>query len=127
MHQNRISPLPFRKAEVTIIPKPGKLEAVYTTVKGYRPIFLFSCIGKRLERLLARRVSLLALEHKILPEQYFGALPKRSATDLVACLIHDVEVALSKGLVATLLTLDIAGAFDIIMKGRLILRLRQQR
>jgi hypothetical protein len=62
----------------------------------------------------------------LLPEQYFGALPKRSSTDLVACLIHDIEMALAKGEVATLLTLDIAGAFDIVMKNWLILRLRQQ-
>jgi hypothetical protein len=39
-----------------------------------------------LERLLARRIAMLAIEHEILPEQYFGALPKRSSTDLVACL-----------------------------------------
>lgn len=119
-------PLPFRSAEVTIIPKPGKPEKTYTTHKGYRPISLLSCIGKGLERLLARRVSLLAMEHKLLPEQYFGALPKRSATDLVACLVHDAEVALAQGSVASLLTLDISGAFDIVMRNRLILRLREQ-
>lgn len=119
-------PLPFQSAEVTIIPKPGKPEKAYTTHKGYRPISLLSCIGKGLERLLARRIALLALEHKILPEHYFGALPKRSATDLVACLVHDIEIALAKGWVVTLLLLDIAGAFDIVMRNRLILRLRRQ-
>ncbi|KKO96446.1 hypothetical protein THAR02_11453, partial [Trichoderma harzianum] len=119
-------PLPFRSAEITIIPKPGKPEKAYTTHKGYRPISLLSCIGKGLERLLARRVSLLAMEHKILPEQYFGALPKRSATDLVACLLHDAEVALAQGLVVSLLTLDISGAFDIVMRNRLVYRLREQ-
>lgn len=119
-------PLPFRSAEITIIPKPGKPEKAYTTAKGYRPISLLSCIGKGLERLMARRVSLLALEHKILPEQYFGALPKRSATDLVACVTHDTEVALAQGLVVSLLTLDVSGAFDIVMRNRLILRLRIQ-
>lgn len=75
---------------------------------------------------MARRVSLLALEHKILPGQYFGALPRRSATDLVACVTHDTEVALAQGLVVSLLTLDVSGAFDIVMKNRLILRLRIQ-
>ncbi|EHK15213.1 uncharacterized protein TRIVIDRAFT_228256 [Trichoderma virens Gv29-8] len=29
-------------------------------------------------------------------EQYFGAVPKRSATDLAACLVHDIEVALAR-------------------------------
>ena len=35
-------------------------------------------------------------------------------------------MALPKGLVASLLTLDISGAFDIVTKNRLVLRLRQQ-
>ncbi|PTB47305.1 hypothetical protein M431DRAFT_102566, partial [Trichoderma harzianum CBS 226.95] len=60
--------LPFRSAEITIIPKPGKLEKVYTMYKGYRPISLLSYIGKGLKKLLARRVSLLAIEYKILLE-----------------------------------------------------------
>ena len=46
-------PQPFRSAEVTIIPKPGKPEKTYTTHKRYRPISLLSCIRKGLERLLA--------------------------------------------------------------------------
>ena len=51
----------------------------------------------------------------------------RSATELIFCLIHDIEVAFSKGGVATLLTLDISGTFVFIINNRLILRLREQR
>ncbi|RFU78212.1 reverse transcriptase [Trichoderma arundinaceum] len=54
------------------------------------------------------------------------ALPRSSSTDLVACLIHDIERALDRGLVASLLTLDISGAFDIVMRNRLVRRLREQ-
>ncbi|RFU78526.1 reverse transcriptase [Trichoderma arundinaceum] len=117
---------PFWSAEVTLIPKPGKPKKACTTHKGYRPISLLSCVGKGLERLLARRVPLLAMEHKILPQQYFGALPRSSSTDLVACLIHDIERALDRGLVVSLLTLDISGALDIVMRNRLVRRLREQ-
>ncbi|PTB47364.1 hypothetical protein M431DRAFT_102416, partial [Trichoderma harzianum CBS 226.95] len=53
---------------ITIIPKPRKLEKVYIIYKGYRPISLLFYIGKGLKRLLAKKVSLLAIEYKILLE-----------------------------------------------------------
>lgn len=82
-------PRAFRNAEVVMIPKPGK--APHNEAKKWRPISLLSCIGKGLERLLARRVARTVIAFGIIPSQYFGALPKRSCTDLVACLVHDVE------------------------------------
>lgn len=117
-------PRAFRYAEVVMIPKPGK--ALHNTAKKWRPISLLSCIGKGLERLLARRVARTAIAFGIIPAQYFGALPKRACTDLVACLIHDIEKALAKDMIAALITLDVSGAFDIVLCKRLIYRLRQQ-
>ena len=56
----------------------------------------------------------------------FGALPGRSATDLAAAVVHDVEESLLRGKVASMLTLDIKGAFDAVLPGRLVQRLKQQ-
>jgi ribonuclease HI len=83
-------------------------------------------LGKGLERLISRRLAYAAIKQGILNPQQFGALPKRAATDLVACLVHDIEVAWGKGQVASLLTTDIKGAFDSILRNRLTLRLREQ-
>lgn len=47
-------------------------------------------------------------------------------TDLVSCVIHDIEKALDQGLTASLLTLDVKGAFDTVLPGRLQARLREQ-
>ncbi|RAL58012.1 hypothetical protein DID88_006739 [Monilinia fructigena] len=47
-----------------------------------------------LERTIARRVAWTALTYGILSPQHGGALPKRSAMDLVACFTHDVEASL---------------------------------
>ncbi|RYC54610.1 Ribonuclease H [Xylaria longipes] len=58
--------------------------------------------------------------------QHFGALPNRAATDLVAPLIHDIEQAFDQGLVATLITADVKGAFDVALAGRLVVRMRSQ-
>ncbi|KAI1002774.1 hypothetical protein K3495_g5429 [Podosphaera aphanis] len=91
-----------------------------------RPIALLSVLGKGLERLVAKLMSWIAIKHKVLASQRFGALPQRSSVDLTTCLTHDVEMALAKGLTATMATLDIKGAFDAVLRGRLIKRLRKQ-
>ena len=66
------------------------------------------------------------MKHKVIEKQQFGALPLRSAVDLTTCLTHDVESALNSKLTASLLTLDVKGAFDGVLLGRLVKRLREQ-
>ncbi|KAH7464077.1 hypothetical protein FOMA001_g17794 [Fusarium oxysporum f. sp. matthiolae] len=117
-------PKPFRAAEVVMIAKPGRRDL--TTPRAWRPISLLSCLGKGLERLVARRLAWACIHHGVLHPQQAGALPKRSATDLVAALVHDIEEAFARKKVATLVTMDIQGAFDTVLRNRLILRLREQ-
>ena len=85
--------------------------------RAYRLIALLSVLGKGLERLIARRMAWIAIKHKVLHRQQFGALPLHSATDLAAALIHDFKEAWSWGLKASMLTLDVQGAFDAILRG----------
>jgi ribonuclease HI len=117
-------PEPFRTAEVTMLKKQGKKD--YTSARSWRPIALLSCLGKGLERLVARRMAITALTHKVLSPQQAGALPGRSATDLAACLTHEIEHALELRGTATMMTLDVQGAFDATLQRRLMLRLIQQ-
>lgn len=117
-------PDPFRKATLVVIPKGGKRDR--SSPRAYRLIALLSVLGKGLERLIARRLAWTAIKSKILHPQQFGALPGRSATDLAAALIHDVEESWSRGLKVSMLTLDIRGAFDAVLPGKLIKRLREQ-
>jgi hypothetical protein len=117
-------PAPFRTAILAIIPKPNKPDR--TSPRAYRPIALLSVLGKGLERLIARKLAWLAISLRVLADQQFGALPLRSSVDLTTCLTHDIEEALNKGLKATLLTMDIKGAFDAVLPGRLVRRLRKQ-
>lgn len=67
-----------------------------------------------------------AIVNNIVHPNQAGALPKRSATDLVAALIHDIEQALADGRLLTLLTMDVQGAFDAVLRNRLIAILRRQ-
>ncbi|KAI1842570.1 hypothetical protein JX266_011183 [Neoarthrinium moseri] len=108
-------PAPFKATEVVIIPKPGKKE--YSDPGTYRPTSLLSCLGKGLERLLARRMAWTVIQSGILAPQHFKALPKRPPTDLVMALILDIEQALNQGLVATLVTANVKRAFDVADEG----------
>lgn len=122
--QLRYYPKAFKAARVVIIPKPGKRDL--TDPGSYRPISLLSCLGKGLERILAKRMAFHAIRDRVLVRTQAGALPKRSAVDLVASLIADVEEALNKGRSAVLLMLDIKGAFDTVSPSKLASRLRLQ-
>ena len=116
-------PAPFRTATLVVIPKekPDK-----SSPRSYRLIALLSVLGKGLERLVARRLAWVAITEGVLHPQHFGALPGRSATDLAAAVVHDIEEAWARRKVATMLTLDVRGAFDAVLPGRLVQRLRQQ-
>ena len=94
--------------------------------RSYRPIALSSVLGKGLEKLMAKRMSWIVIKYKVLTRQQFGALPLRSSTDLTTCLTHDVEAVMAKGWTTSIATLDIKGAFDVVLPGRLVHRLREQ-
>ncbi|KAM3462859.1 hypothetical protein MY5147_009760, partial [Beauveria neobassiana] len=117
-------PSVFKVAEVVMIPKLNKRNL--SDVSTWRPISLLSCLSKGLERVIARRMAYAAIKYSILHPNQAGALPKRSAVDIVVSLIYDIEKALAAGKVATLVTEDVMGAFDAILRNRMILRLRQQ-
>lgn len=79
-----------------------------------------------MKRVIARRLAWVAVKYRVLQNQQFGALPLRSCSDLVAAVIHGIETAWQKGKVASMLTLDIQGAFDTVLPGRSGQRLRDQ-
>ena len=68
----------------------------------------------------------LAVNEGVFSPQHIGALLKCSAGDLVACVIHNIETAWALRKKASLLTMDIQGAFDAVLKNRLCMRLREQ-
>ncbi|CCU81551.1 endonuclease/reverse transcriptase [Blumeria hordei DH14] len=117
-------PVCFRQAVLIMLQKPNKADL--SSPRSYLPIALLSALGKGLERLIARRIAWIATRNTILTTQQFGALPGRSAVDLTTCLTHDVERALSEGRTASMLTLDVKGAFDAALPGRLVRRMREQ-
>ena len=117
-------PVAWRKAEVTVIPKAGKRDR--SSPRSWRPIALLSCLGKGLKRLVAKRMAWTALINNLLSAQHAGASPKRSTMDLVASFVHEAENALAAGLEVSMVTMDVQGAFDALLKRRLLQRMRYQ-
>ena len=120
---NGYHPQAFKASTVIALPKPGR---DHTSPRGFRLISLLSVLGIGLERIVARRLAHQAVTNKIISEQYFGALPLRSAADLTAILTDDVERAFADGKCLSVLTLDVKGAFDAILPNRLVKRLQEQ-
>src|SRR5204862_496769 len=69
-------PNSWKAAKIVILRKQGKAD--YTLPKAYRPISLLPTISKGLESMIATRISDLAEEHGLLPNNHFGARRRRS-------------------------------------------------
>lgn len=119
-------PKGFKESTTVVLRKPQKPR--YDTPKSYRPIALLNTMGKLLEKLVANRLSKAAEDFNLLPEEQMGARPKRSTISAVELLTEQIHTIWGKNKkqVASLLSLDISGAFDNVSHERLIHNLRQK-
>jgi exonuclease III len=117
-------PSHFKETVTIPLRKPGKSD--YSQVKSYRPIALLNTIGKVLEFIVAKRISYLAEQHKLLPEGHMGARRLRSTDHGIHLMIERIYAAWNKNNVASMLLLDVAGAFDNVSHERLIHNLKRK-
>ncbi|KAF7168534.1 hypothetical protein CNMCM6106_003672 [Aspergillus hiratsukae] len=98
--------------------------------KWARRISLPSALGAQLPSSpaspVARRLAWTAITNDVISPQHGEALPKRSMMDLVAAFTNDVEAALAQGRKVTLVKMDVQGAFDALLKRRLLKRMTEQ-
>jgi retron-type reverse transcriptase len=119
-------PTQFRTANVVVLRKPGKTIAQQQTAGAYRPISLLNAMGKVIEKVMSTRIAAAAELQGLLPETQMGNRPERS-TDLAIKLVVDAtHTAWRHGAVASLLQLDIKGAFDTVNHTRLLHTLQLQ-
>ena len=81
-------------------------------------------MGKALEHILADRLSTTAEVHKLLPEGQFGNRRGRSTEAAVKFTVQAIRAAWKAGGSASLLQLDLQGAFDRVHHGALLGTLR---
>lgn len=120
-------PSHFRTSKTIVLRKPGKSD--YTVPKAYRPIALLNTIGKIMDAVLARRLSYLVESQDILPDAHMGGRKRRSTEHAIHAILERIYTAWNtgEGEVASLLLLDVSGAFDNVSHERLLHNLRSRR
>ena len=112
-------PKRFRAACTIVLWKPSKLD--YSNPGAWRPIALLSTLGKVIETLAACRLSSLAERQGLLPDNQMGNRTNRSTETALELLVEQIHTIWKAGnQVASVLSLDIAGAFDTVNHLRLL-------
>ena len=122
--RNGYHPKSWRKAIAIALRKPNKPD--YSNPRAYRLITLLECLGKILERIVARRLTFLAGELNLVPPTQFGGRSNSSTDDAILTFITDVQTAWNAGKVTSALTFDIKGYFDFVNHGRLLSELKRK-
>ena len=118
-------PSRFRNAKVVVLPKPGKTPQQKLNAAGWRPISLLNTIGKIFEATISSRITTAAEEFHLLPDEQMGNRANRSTILAVQVLLEAVKSTWNRGGVASLLQLDLKGAFDMVSHNHLLHTLRQ--
>nr|XP_036581842.1 zinc knuckle [Colletotrichum truncatum]KAF6790285.1 zinc knuckle [Colletotrichum truncatum] len=120
-------PQHFRKSTTIVLRKPGKDN--YTVPKAYRPIALLNTVGKIMDAIIAERLSYLAETYNLLPKNHMGGRRQRSTEHALHLIIDKIYEAWNtrQGMAASLLLLDVSGAFDNVSHQRLLHNLRKRR
>ncbi len=98
------------------MPKANKED--YSLLKSYRPISLLNCLGKTLEKIFATRLGYLANTTSLLQDSQLGGRKQPSAVNTVLLLLNNIQSKnnrrKARQKIATILFLDVKGAFDHI-------------
>ena len=87
----------------------------YNQAKAWCPIALLNTTGKLMEAIAAARLSKIAEEAGLLPDIQMGFRKGRSTEAALFLLTSQVEKVWKEGMVASLLSLDISGAYDRVL------------
>jgi len=118
-------PARFRKARTVALRKPSKGD--YTNPRAWRPIALLNTVGKIIEAITASQLRRLAEQHGMLPDYQMGAREGHSAETALNLLVNQVHAVWGEGdYVASLLSLNITGAFDWVVHSCIVHVLRMK-
>ena len=114
-------PQRWRHAKGVLLEKPNKRDR--TLVKSYRVISLLNCLGKVVEKVVAKQLSDFCEVNEKLHKGQMGARKYRSAIDAAALLIQKVQEAWESRKIAGALFMDVKGAFDHVSRAQLAQRM----
>ena len=107
-----------RDLTVVMIPKIGKDQS---TVKGWRPIVLMSCLLKLMDKVVAEDLQMLPAFH----QGQFGSRKGKSAIDMAIQAVTETQLAMVNGKQTAWALGDIKSAFNYVQKDTVIARLEQ--
>ena len=102
-------PKTWKIAQVKMVPKPNKDTKF---AKSFRPISLLSCIGKLLERILARRLSTYLEDNKLFSKSQSGFRTHHMTTEQLLRLSEEAHIGFKNHMSTAALFLDAEAAFD---------------
>ena len=110
----------LKESTTLALRKEGKKD--YSLPGSYRPIALENALAKVVEKILANRISEAAETHNLLPWNQMGARKDRSTLSAIGLLTTCVQTAwkAKPGCTVSMLSLDLAGAFDMVSHSRLL-------
>jgi hypothetical protein len=122
-----VHPRQWKKATTVLLRKPGKSD--YSNPSAYRLITLLNTLEKILEAVIARRIRYAVEAHKLLPETQMGARRGRLTETALHLLTEKIYTiwAGNKPRIASILSLDVVGAFDRVSHTRLAHNLRKRK
>jgi len=117
-------PVQWRQAVVVALRKPNKAD--YSQPRAYCLITLLKCLGKLLEKIVAKRLSYMVGRHELILETQFGGWSNSSTIDIAMTFVHDVHTAWNQNMVISALTFDIKGFFDFVNHQRLLSEMQKR-
>ena len=115
---------PWKHFTTVVLRKPGKPR--YDIPKAYRPIALLNTMWKVLTGIIAEHLTFYTEKYHLLPDHHFGGRPSRTTTDALHLLTYRTKDAWRKGKVASVLFLDIEGAFPNAVPEKLVRNLTRR-
>jgi hypothetical protein len=125
--RSRYWPQHFRESVTVTLRKPGKSD--YGQVKSYRPVAPLNTLGKVMDSIIAKRISHAVETHNLLPAQHMGGRRGASTEQAVHILLERIHTSwkIYPPNIASVLFLDVSGAFDHVSHKRLLHNLRKRR
>jgi hypothetical protein len=108
----------WKQSVIAVIPKNNKKDM--SLPKSHHPIQLVECLGKLVEKLVAKRITYDLGRYELMPFNQFGGRSNSSCLDAGLSLTHDIQTARKMGLVSSFLAVDMKGFFDHVNHERLL-------
>jgi len=116
-------PTIWSESITAVIRKSGKPS--YDVSKAYQPIALLNTMEKVLTAIIAEEITNLIEKENLLSKNHFGGCLGCTTMDAIHLLVHCIKLTWQKDKVASILFLDVKGAFPNTVIERIIHNLRR--